>query len=133
MGYLSPSDLPDAVQAAIRSDDFESIKWSVSEHCRIAACARQESPRTRSEQVADPQNVLDACLSLAMRSASLKVLDILLDRGARLGGSAFSYAMMRGEIAVLQLLIDHGWDIDSTGFELTAVQYVSPTPRSDLG
>jgi hypothetical protein len=46
----------------------------------------------------------------------------LLLLGAKLKEASFHRAVAREEAAVFQLLIEAGWDIDSTEYEMSAVQ-----------
>jgi len=66
--------------------------------------------------------VLQECLLLAMPSGSLEMIDTLLKHGATLSFLAFIEPFEREETAVFQKLIEYGWDVDSTEFELPAVQ-----------
>ena len=70
------------------------------------------------------QDGLNKCLVLAMPKAPLDMIRLLLDKGAKLTAIAFHRLVERQESALLQMLVDYGWGINSTEFELPAVQYV---------
>ncbi|KAI4917882.1 uncharacterized protein J4E92_008819 [Alternaria infectoria] len=64
-----------------------------------------------------------------MPSGTIEMIDTLLKHGATLSFLAFLEAFEREETAVFQKLIDYGWDVDSTEFELPAVQLVLDNER----
>lgn len=68
------------------------------------------------------QDELDQCLVVAMPKSSLDTIKLLLNHGTCLKEDAFHAAIHREEPAVFQLLIEAGWDINSTEFDLTAIQ-----------
>ena len=68
------------------------------------------------------QSELDECLESAMPGASIDIIRLLLQHGARLTILSFGKAIGRQDPAVFQLLLDHGWDINSTEFGRSAVQ-----------
>lgn len=75
-----------------------------------------------SEDPALTQEELNKCLESVMSNGSLDMIKVLLQHGSRMNVFAFFKAMRREDPAVFQLLIDNGWDINSTEFELSAVQ-----------
>lgn len=95
---------PVVIQNALSSDDVDGVRAWLESH---------PSPS---------YEVLQECLLLAMPSGSLEMIDTLLNHGATLSFLAFLAAFERKETAVFQKLIDYGWDVDSTEFELPAVQ-----------
>jgi len=95
---------PAAVQDAISSNDVEVVR----------AWLKRHPPPS--------YNALQECLLLAMPNGSLEMIDTMLKHGATVSFLAFLEAFEREETAVFQKLIDYGWDIDSTEFELPAVQ-----------
>jgi len=95
---------PVAIQNALSSDDVDQVRAWLERH-----------PPSSYE-------TLQECLLLAMPSGSIEVIDTLLKHGATLSFLAFVEAFERKETAVFQKLIDYGWDVDSTEFELPAVQ-----------
>lgn len=105
MGYVTPKDrVPGPLQEALQNNNIDAIQHGLSE------------PTSASKEV------LNACLDLAMRRASLQTIELLFQHGAELDALSRRDAFQRGEPAVFQLLIDSGWDINSTAFEHSAVQ-----------
>jgi hypothetical protein len=92
-------------QDALRANDLTSIKASL---LRMPPAERQ--------------NELDECLIFAMPQCSLELIKTLLDLGAKLKRASFHKAFERGDTAVFKLLIEAGWDMNSTEFQLTALQ-----------
>jgi len=95
---------PVVIQDALSSDDVDGVR---------AWLERHPPPSYK---------ILQECLLLAMPSGSLEMIDTLLKHGATLSFLAFLEAFERKETAVFQKLIDCGWNVDSTEFELPAVQ-----------
>jgi hypothetical protein len=93
------------LQDAIGSNNPAGIESSLSE---CSATNRQDE--------------LNASLVQAMPHGSLETIQLLLTLGAKLKSTSFYSAIAREDAAMLQLLIDFGWDIDSTEFELSAIQ-----------
>lgn len=104
MIFLASRDLPADLQEAIRRNDLDAIKLSLSD------------PQNTS------QEALNACLNLAMLEASSQTINLLLQQGARLSVISHGDLYQRDDPAVFQSLIDTGWNINSTDFELSAVQ-----------
>jgi hypothetical protein len=104
MMFLAMRDLPADLQEAIGRSDLSAINLSLSE------------PQNTT------QEALNACLDLAMSEASNQTIELLLQRGAVLSVISHGDIYKRDNPAVFRSLIDTGWDVNSTDFELSAVQ-----------
>jgi hypothetical protein len=99
---MNPTSL---LHDAIQSNDLSRIESSLSDW---PSASRQDE--------------LNASLVMAMPQGSLETIKLLLTLRAKLKSASFHSAVVREDAAVFELLIESGWDIDSTEFELSAVQ-----------
>jgi hypothetical protein len=93
------------VQEALRHNNLDAVEANL---VRSPATKRQEE--------------LNESLTLAMPHGTLDMIKLLLLLGANLKQASFHSAVAREEAAVFQLLVEAGWDIDSTEYEMSAVQ-----------
>jgi hypothetical protein len=106
----SAMEVSAALKAAIHANDLAHI-------------------RSNLPQGTNCQLELNECLTLAMPDGSHETIGLILQLGAKLKAVSLRAAITRSDPAVFQLLIDSGWDINSTEFELSAVQYVRDIQR----
>jgi hypothetical protein len=59
-----------------------------------------------------------------MPEGSLEMIKRLIQLGARLSSVSLHSTIKREEPAVFAFLIESGWDINSTEFEVSVLQYV---------
>jgi ankyrin repeat protein len=97
--------LPETLQEVLRHNNLDAVEANLA---RSPATKRQEE--------------LNESLVIAMPNGNLDMIKLLLLLGAKLKEASFHRAVAREEAAVFQLLIEAGWDIDSTEYEMSAVQ-----------
>ena len=72
--------------------------------------------------LAEKNAILKECIALAMSQSALKATKALFSQGAALTSRALWTAIDKENLDVLQALLEAGWDINSTQFELAAIQ-----------
>jgi hypothetical protein len=103
--------LSDELREIIKSNDLTRLNTRLS-----------QSPALGREE-------LDRCLVFAMSEASLDTIESLIKWDARMTKESFYTAIRRGEPALIYLMLDNGWDINSTEFGPSALQWVFFVPH----
>ena len=92
------------IQGSIEQDDVAALHIALLKHPKMN------------------QNAMNQCLKEAIPRASLQLVELLLQKGARMVKSSFESALSRKETSLFQLLQEYGFDLDTTEFGRTPVQ-----------